>query len=147
MTETTPARPAPAVPVTSRRTLLCGAVLAAGGAGALTACGSSGSADQPAASGPVQVGAVADVPVGGGKVYREQRIVVTQPAEGQYKAFSAKCTHAGCVVDEVKDGTVNCPCHYSKFTIADGAVKEGPAPSPLPQYQVVVKDGAFQVTK
>ncbi|MFI5533232.1 Rieske (2Fe-2S) protein [Kitasatospora sp. NPDC051853] len=142
MTETTGATPAGP----SRRTLLCGAVLAAGGAGAVTACGSS-AAEQPAASGPVQVGAVADVPVGGGKVYREQKIVVTQPVEGQYKAFSAKCTHAGCVVDEVKDGTVNCPCHYSRFTIADGAVKDGPATSPLPQYQVAVKDGAFQVTK
>ncbi|MGW4645632.1 Rieske (2Fe-2S) protein [Kitasatospora sp. NPDC004289] len=139
MTETTPAGP-------SRRTLLCGAVLAAGGAAAVTACGSS-AAEQSAAAGPVQVGAVADVPVGGGKVYREQKIVVTQPVEGQYKAFSAKCTHAGCVVDEVKEGTVNCPCHYSKFAIADGAVKDGPAPSPLPQYQVAVKDGAFQVTK
>ncbi|GAA1136555.1 Rieske Fe-S protein [Kitasatospora gansuensis] len=144
MTDTTPAP--------SRRTLLCcGAALAAGGAAvAVTGCGSSTSSDSGsggAAAAPVTVGAVADVPVGGGKVYREAKIVVTQPTAGEYKAFSAKCTHAGCVVDEVKDGTVNCPCHYSKFAVADGSVKDGPAPSPLPAYRVTVKDGAFEVTK
>ncbi|MFD0569759.1 Rieske (2Fe-2S) protein [Kitasatospora gansuensis] len=142
MTDTTPAP--------SRRTLLCcGAALAAAAAVAVTGCGSSTSSDSGsggAAAAPVTVGAVADVPVGGGKVYREAKIVVTQPT-GEYKAFSAKCTHAGCVVDEVKDGTVNCPCHYSKFAVADGSVKDGPAPSPLPAYRVTVKDGAFEVTK
>ncbi|KQV03383.1 MULTISPECIES: Rieske (2Fe-2S) protein [unclassified Kitasatospora] len=147
MTEPTPAP--------TRRTLLCcGAALAAGGAAvAVAGCGSSTSSDSGSGNGsagaaaPVTVGAVADVPVGGGKVYRDARIVITQPTAGEYKAFSAKCTHAGCVVDEIKDGTVNCPCHYSKFAIADGSVKDGPAPSPLPAYQVTLKDGAFQVTK
>ncbi|BFV56828.1 hypothetical protein KCMC57_up19320 [Kitasatospora sp. CMC57] len=150
MTDTTPAP--------SRRTMLCcGAALAAGGAAvAVTGCGSSdtdsadsatGATAAPATATLVTVGAVADVPVGGGKVYREAKIVITQPTAGEYKAFSAKCTHAGCVVDEIKDGTVNCPCHYSKFALADGSVKGGPAPSPLPAYQVALKDGAFQVTK
>jgi Rieske Fe-S protein len=143
-------------PAPTRRTLLCcGAALAAGGAAvAVTGCGSSASSSDSGSGGksggsaaPVTVGAVADVPVGGGKVYREEKIVITQPTAGEYRAFSAKCTHAGCVVDEIKDGTVNCPCHYSKFAVADGSVKDGPAPSPLPAYQVALKDGAFQVTR
>lgn len=136
---------------TTRRTLLCGAaaVLAAGGTVAVTGCsssssGSSSSSDKSAT--PVEVGAAADVPVGGGKVFREQKIVVTQPTAGQYKAFSAKCTHAGCIVDQVKDAQIQCPCHGSRFAIADGSVQDGPAPTPLPEYKVAVQNGNLQVT-
>ncbi|WP_371499828.1 Rieske 2Fe-2S domain-containing protein [Kitasatospora sp. NBC_00374] len=136
-------RPAP-----SRRTLLCGAaaVLAAsGGTVAVAGCASSSDGAKASAA-PVDLGAAEAVPVGGGKVYREQKIVVTQPEAGQYKAFSAKCTHAGCVVDQVKAGQILCPCHGSKFAIADGAVADGPAPTPLPSYPVTVQDGKLQVT-
>ncbi|AUG80132.1 FeS-binding protein [Kitasatospora sp. MMS16-BH015] len=141
----------------SRRTVLCGAAAAVVAGGAVAGCtspsygGSSSSASSsgggsktPAA--PVQVGAVADVPVGGGKVYRDQAIVVTQPSAGQYKAFSARCTHAGCIVDQVKNGQIQCPCHGSRFGASDGAVQDGPAPEPLPSYPVVVKDGQLVVT-
>ncbi|WP_354642707.1 Rieske (2Fe-2S) protein [Kitasatospora camelliae] len=137
-------------PTASRRTVLCcaAAVLATGAATAVAGCSSASSESKEfAAGGPVELGAEADVPVGGGKVYREEKIVVTQPQAGTYKAFSAKCTHAGCVVDEVKGGVISCPCHSSKFAIADGAVQDGPAPKPLPEYRVAVKDGKFQVTK
>ncbi|MFI6156939.1 Rieske (2Fe-2S) protein [Kitasatospora sp. NPDC051170] len=141
-------------PAASRRTLLCGAaVLAAGGAVALTGCGSSsggsssgGSDKGGAAKGPVDLGPATDVPVGGGKVYREQKIVVTQPTEGQFKAFSAKCTHAGCIVDQVKKQQIQCPCHGSRFSVTDGSVQEGPAPSPLPSYAVAVEAGNLKVT-
>ncbi|GAA1958776.1 Rieske (2Fe-2S) protein [Kitasatospora viridis] len=137
-------------PATSRRTLLCcGAAVLAGGAG-LTVAGcspSSSSGNQKTSSAPVQVGPASDVPVGGGKVYRDQRIVVTQPTAGQYKAFSARCTHAGCVVDTVAGGTIQCPCHGSRFAIADGSVADGPAPSPLPAYTVVEQNGQLTVTE
>lgn len=136
-------------PAASRRTLLCGAaVLAAGGAVALTGCGSSASSSDKgsAPKGPVDLGPAADVPVGGGKVYREQKIVVTQPTEGQFKAFSAKCTHAGCIVDQVKKQQIQCPCHGSAFSVTDGSVQEGPAPSPLPSYAVAVEAGNLKVT-
>ncbi|MFG3225461.1 Rieske (2Fe-2S) protein [Kitasatospora sp. NPDC048194] len=137
-------------PATSRRTLLCGAaaVLAAGGAVAVTGCssssGSSGSGST--AKGPVDLGPASAVPEGGGTVFREQKIVVTQPTAGQYKAFSAKCTHAGCVVDQVKNAQIQCPCHGSRFGIADGAVQDGPAPTPLPAYTVTVEGGNLKVT-
>ncbi len=143
---------AQASPATTRRTLLCGAaaVLAGGGALAVSGCASSASssAGSDAAAGPVEVGPAADVPVGGGKVYREQKIVVTQPTAGQYKAFSATCTHAGCVVDKVKDNQIQCPCHGSRFSITDGAVQPGgPAPTPLPAYTVAVEGGTLKVTR
>ncbi|MEV4611997.1 Rieske (2Fe-2S) protein [Kitasatospora sp. NPDC049258] len=136
-------------PAPSRRTLLCcaAALAAGGGTVALAGC-SSASSDgaKGGSSAPVELGAATEVPVGGGKVYREQKIVVTQPEAGQFKAFSAKCTHAGCVVDQVKGGQILCPCHGSKFAIADGAVADGPAPTPLPAYAVTVQDGKLQVT-
>ncbi|MBV2151475.1 Rieske (2Fe-2S) protein [Kitasatospora sp. SUK 42] len=137
-------------PATSRRTLLCGAaaVLAAGGTVAVTGCSSSASSSgsSSAPKGPVDLGPASAVPEGGGKVFREQKIVVTQPTAGQYKAFSAKCTHAGCIVDQVKKEQIQCPCHGSRFAIADGAVQDGPAPSPLPAYTVTVEDGNLKVT-
>ncbi|MEV0533452.1 Rieske (2Fe-2S) protein [Kitasatospora sp. NPDC050463] len=136
-------------PATSRRTLLCGAaaVLAAGGGAlAVSGCSSSSSSTSTGSKTPVDVGPAAAVPVGGGTVYRDQKIVVTQPTAGEYKAFSAKCTHAGCIVDQVKNQKIQCPCHGSMFAIGDGAVLDGPAPTPLPAYSVAVEGGNLKVT-
>ena len=101
------------------------------------ASGASG----PASGTPAVLGATADVPVGGGKVFTAARVVVTQPAKGEFKAFSAVCTHVGCLCNQVADGTIDCPCHGSKFTIADGAVVAGPAPTALPAVKVTVSGG------
>lgn len=87
------------------------------------------------------LGAASDVPVGGGAIYTAAKVVVTQPASGQYKAFSAVCTHVGCLVNKVTSGTIDCPCHGSEFKITDGAVVAGPAPSPLPARQIKIVDG------
>jgi Rieske Fe-S protein len=87
------------------------------------------------------LGATSDIPVGGGAIYAAAKVVVTQPASGQYKAFSAVCTHVGCIVNRVTNGTIDCPCHGSEFKITNGAVVTGPAPSPLPARQIkIVKD-------
>ncbi|MET9432018.1 Rieske (2Fe-2S) protein [Streptomyces sp. NPDC003036] len=141
-------------------------VAAAGGAGlaaVLTACGGSDSpapsgAGQPAAGtgstgttggaggagGAGQVLAkTADIPEGGGKVFGE--VVVTQPRAGEFKAFSAKCTHAGCAVKDVADGVINCPCHGSKFDATDGSVKAGPATSPLAAAPITVDGDSIKL--
>src|SRR5207248_974836 len=73
-----------------------------------------------------------EIPVGGGKIFADASVVVTQPTTGQFKAFSSICTHQQCPVTSVSGGTINCPCHGSKYSIADGSVKSGPAPKPLP---------------
>jgi Rieske Fe-S protein len=86
------------------------------------------------------LGATSDIPVGGGAIYTAAKVVVTQPASGQYKAFSAVCTHVGCLVNKVTSGTIDCPCHGSEFTITNGAVVAGPAPSPLPARQIKIVD-------
>ncbi len=134
-------------PTASRRTVLCCAAVALAGATAAGCSSSGGGKDEAKSTGPVDLGAAADVPVGGGKVYPEQGVVVTQPTAGEYKAFGAKCTHAGCLVNAVVKEQIQCPCHGSRFGIADGAVQDGPAPKPLPAYQVAVQNGNLQVTK
>ena len=87
------------------------------------------------------LGTATEIPVGGGAIYTAAKVVVTQPASGQYKAFSAVCTHVGCIVNKVTSGTIDCPCHGSEFKITDGAVVAGPAPSPLPARQIEIVDG------
>jgi Rieske Fe-S protein len=87
------------------------------------------------------LGTASEIPVGGGKIFAAARVVVTQPVRGQYKGFSAVCTHVGCILSEVADGTIDCPCHGSEFKITNGAVVTGPAPRALPTKQIEVVDG------
>ena len=143
------------MPSPSRRAVLQGAGLAAVTVGAVAACGSDDSesttgttassssspSSSSAAGGGTELASVADVPVGGGLVLKEQKLVLTQPTAGEIKAFSSRCTHMGCAVGAVKDGLILCPCHGSKFAIADGAPKEGPAKKPLEPAEVTVNGG------
>ena len=85
--------------------------------------------------------ATADVPVGGGVVVRGAGVVVTQPTQGDFHGFDGRCTHQGCRLDSVAAGLIRCPCHGSRFAIADGSVVAGPAPSPLPPFAIRVVDG------
>ncbi len=92
---------------------------------------------------PLPPGAVArtsDIPVGGGKTFPEKKLVVTQPTPGQFRAFDARCTHLGCLVDKVEHGQIVCPCHGSRFSIDDGQPEEGPALLPLAAKPVAVDD-------
>ncbi|MEF9882092.1 Rieske (2Fe-2S) protein [Streptomyces sp. P9-A4] len=125
---------------TNRRTVLIASTAA------LTAgCGSDGgtgtaSADPSGTASPAgsALARTSDIPVGGGAVFAREKVVVTQPTAGEFKAFSAVCTHQGCLVNKVADGTIDCPCHGSKYRVADGAVAAGPAPRSLPAQQIIV---------
>jgi Rieske Fe-S protein len=142
----------------TRRTVVAGTGIVAVSA-ALAACSSNGNqgaapasqapstpagpADTSSAGAPAgeRLAATSAIPVGGGMVFAEKKVVVTQPASGTFKAFSATCTHQGCTVNKVADGTINCPCHGSKFAIADGSVVHGPAQRPLEARQVTASGG------
>lgn len=85
--------------------------------------------------------AAGDVPVGGGVILDGPGVVVTQPVDGEFAAFSATCTHQGCTVAEVGDGLITCPCHGSQYSVEDGSVQRGPAEGPLPEVPIVVEGG------
>jgi len=147
---------------TSRRTVLAcaGAACAATLAGCSTYNSNSGGVDAPQAtqstessSAPAAAGSgggsggggaavlakTSDVPVGGGTILTDKKIVITQPQSGTFHAFTAVCTHAGCTVGSVSSGTINCPCHGSRFNINNGAVVNGPAASPLAPINIKVQ--------
>jgi Rieske Fe-S protein len=85
-----------------------------------------------------------DVPVGGGLVVKDEEIVITQPSEGDFRAFTAVCTHQGCLVARVSE-EIECDCHSSRYSIADGSVTGGPAPSPLAPADIAVSRGRISV--
>ena len=124
----------------TRRTLLRG--LAVGGLAlpVLAACGAGGPAQS---GGAIRTG---EIPVGGGTIFPDQEVVVTQPAQGEFRAFSAICTHMGCTVGKVAHGTIECPCHGSEFSIKDGSVVRGPATQPLPAKKVTVQGARLRIS-
>ncbi|WP_291523855.1 Rieske (2Fe-2S) protein [Branchiibius sp. NY16-3462-2] len=89
--------------------------------------------------------AASEVPVGGGVIVQE-KYVVTQPTSGEYKAFTAICTHQGCPVTSVADGVIKCPCHGSEFSISDGSVKQPPATEPLASYTATLEGSEVRVS-
>ena len=99
----------------------------------------SGGTAAPAAK---AIAKTSDVPVGSGVIVGE--VVVTQPSAGVFKGLSAKCTHKGCTVDKVADGTIDCPCHGSKFNL-DGTVVNGPAQEPLAVENITVQGDSIML--
>jgi Rieske Fe-S protein len=148
-------------PGLDRRSVLkgaCAVCVGVAGVAVLAACGgnlqdnSDGAGDGGAGAGGAsapgggKVYQASDIPVGGGKVFGNDDIVVTQPTAGVFKAFSATCTHQGFIVGNVQGGTINCFHHGSKYNDATGAVEAGPAPSPLPAKTVAVSGASITVT-
>ncbi|MFJ4437540.1 Rieske (2Fe-2S) protein [Streptomyces sp. NPDC088923] len=135
----------------SRRTFVATAG-ASGLAALLAACGGSssgsggkGSSGSAAGGHGTTLGSTADIPEGGGKIFTDAKVVVTQPSKGEFKAFTSVCTHQGCQVAGVSGGTINCACHGSKFSIEDGSVKHAPATSPLEELKLDVTGGKIKL--
>ncbi|WP_329298506.1 Rieske (2Fe-2S) protein [Streptomyces sp. NBC_00659] len=136
----------------ARRTVVA-AVGAAGLAVALTACGADDKASDNVGSDNGAAGNAAgtelaktsDIPEGGGKVFADKGVVVTQPTAGTFKAFSSKCTHQGCAVKGIANGVITCPCHNSEFSATDGSVKKGPATTGLAATAITVDGDAIKL--
>ena len=148
----------PGVPAASRRALLgcAGAACAAALAGCATYNSGNGgiAGSSPPATpasppgtagpgGPAVLARTADVPDGGGTILASRKIVITQPKAGTFAAFTAVCTHLGCLVTSITGGTINCPCHGSKFSITNGSVINGPATAPLAPVTIKVHGTAI----
>jgi Rieske Fe-S protein len=114
----------------------------ASGASASASEASSAATGAGSTAGADALATTAEIPAGGGKIFTVQQVVVTQPTAGEFKAFSAVCTHMGCIVNQISNGTIDCPCHGSQYSIATGDVVAGPAPRPLPAKQIKVADGS-----
>ncbi len=133
--------------VDRRRLLKCAALC--GAAPVLVACGSDEATPGgtgPEASGPAGEVLVptADVPVGGGVVLDD--VIVAQPTEGEFVAFTTVCTHQGAKVADVSaDGVMTCSLHGSQFSIDGGENLRGPNDDPagsvadLPAVEVTVE--------
>ena len=135
--------------VTRRTVLARGATvtLAAGAVGLVAACGGEAAAETPAAtgggtgSGPdaaTEPIATSEIPVGSAKIFPDRNVVIAQPVAGQFKAFSAVCTHGGCTVSRVEGANIVCPCHGGTYSLSDGSVTGGPPPRPLDSVAVTV---------
>ena len=108
-----------------------GAPPATAGAGSAPSSASGGGGSTAGAAQGSALATTSEIPVGSGKIFTSEKVVVTQPNSGDFKAFSAVCTHMGCIVSTISNGTIDCPCHGSQYSISTGAVVGGPAPSPL----------------
>ncbi|MFI7343051.1 Rieske (2Fe-2S) protein [Streptomyces sp. NPDC050085] len=148
-----PGPPGPRRPAPARRTVVA-AVGVAGIAAALAACGDSsdsggsepaGNAASAGGGGSEEIAKTSDIPEGGGKIFADAGVVVTQPKKGEFKAFTSTCTHQGCKVTKVDAGTIDCPCHGSKFSIEDGSVKHPPATQPLPEKKLKVSGDSISL--
>jgi Rieske Fe-S protein len=140
----------------TRRAVLAGA--GAAGVAALTGCDDKPARAEhqppPSPSPPVTGIHTADIPVGSGKIFADlddDGTVVTQPTAGRFLAFSATCTHRGCTLRSISDGTINCPCHGARYSIKDGSVVQPgdgiPAETkPLPPKQVTVSGDTLTVS-
>lgn len=88
-----------------------------------------------------------EIPEGGARFfeYAGSAAVLVRKRGGDLIAFSAVCTHLGCIVQWVREKQeFLCPCHAGHYS-AEGAVISGPPPKPLIKLPFAVADGAITV--
>ena len=106
-------------------------------------------AGRASGGGRTLVGTTADIPAGEGKVVAmgSKPAIVVNTTQG-IKAYSAICTHLGCVVAwNNLIGVIQCPCHDGHFNPSTGAVVSGPPPAPLPTISVSVEGDKIYLTE
>jgi nitrite reductase/ring-hydroxylating ferredoxin subunit len=131
----------------SRRGVIASAV-GVSAVAALSACSpevsnltSTPAPEAPATTEPVVVAKTSDIPIGAGKKFDVEGvpILITQPRAGEFRGFSAVCTHAGFVMTNVANSEIKCDNHGALYSADDGSVLSGPAPRALGKVTVTVE--------
>jgi len=91
----------------------------------------------------ISVGKVDDFSIGEATRIEDEKLYILRSEEG-FTALSGKCTHAGCFVDRIADGTFACPCHGATYD-ESGAVTQGPAKKDLVRRPVREENGELLV--
>jgi Rieske Fe-S protein len=94
-----------------------------------------------AGGGRVLAGSLTDIPAGTGVVVAmgSKPVIVTNTEAG-VTAFSAVCTHLGCIVDfDPVVRQIVCPCHDGHFNASTGVVISGAPPRPLPPLATAIE--------
>ena len=135
-------------PCTQRRAVLAalpGIVLLPGIAAAcgMTEPASPQSTVQQTTTVPETSISAAEVPVGTAKQFKagDSTVIVAQPTEGEFVAYSARCTHQGGNVQVIEGMTLRCPLHGAEYDATDGSNTLPPAPRPLDAIPVTETDG------
>ncbi len=105
----------------------------------------------PAGTKPQLVTRVADLPVGGSKLFtyptEHHPCILVRLSETDYAAYSQSCTHLMCPVNyQHAKRQFYCPCHEGFFSAEDGRVLAGPPPRALPRYPVEIREGEIWIT-
>ncbi len=120
-------------------------VLATGAAALAAGCVGCGGDNGSGSSGGTKLTAVSDIPEGGGKVFRDQKVVVTQPAKGEFRR--SRDLHPRGLHGGPGGGRHHrLPVPRSRFHIADGSVAHGPATRPLPKKSIKVEGNSILLT-
>jgi Rieske Fe-S protein len=97
----------------------------------------------------VVAGKSSELPPNSGKVFAfgsRPAIVVRTPA-GDWRAFTAVCTHLNCTVQYRSDmQMIWCACHNGMYDL-NGKVVSGPPPRPLEEYAVHVRSDEVVVSR
>lgn len=97
----------------------------------------------------ITAGVIQDFPIGTSKIIRFGRkpILVIRKQNGDFRAFSATCTHLDCNVQFKSDTEqIWCACHNGFYNL-EGKNIAGPPPKPLAQYRVTISEDKVIVSK
>jgi cytochrome b6-f complex iron-sulfur subunit len=97
----------------------------------------------------VKAGKVSAIEKDSGVIVRfgNKPVILVRNAAGEFRAFSATCTHLDCTVQYRKDmGLIWCACHNGRYDL-NGRNVAGPPPRPLDEYRVVVQGDDISISK